>query len=208
MTKSVSSTTIFRLRKVMFLFFMLFFAMTSWLVINRPDMKNSYSVFVEFDNAYGIKPGTPVRLRGLDIGSVVNIDMNLHSVLVLIRINSSSSVIPKRSLVETTQTGLLNDCVIDIIPQEYIKSRIIGMTNPLSHLCRDDKIVCHLSYLEGDRGLNYDDLVRATTRISQRFDDPRFFNLFYVFLTNSIRITDNMINTMAEIADSVLFLTK
>lgn len=54
-------------------------------------------------------------------------------------------------------------------------------------------------YVTGDRGLNYDDLVRSTTRISQRFDDPRFFNLFYVFLQNGIEITDVIIELITEI---------
>lgn len=56
-------------------------------------------------------------------------------------------------------------------------------------------------YVTGDRGLNYDDLVRSTTRISQRFDDPRFFNLFYVFLQNSIELTDVILELVMSALD-------
>jgi len=160
-----------------------------------------YSIFIEFDNANGIRPGTPLRLRGINIGSVVDLTSEINSVLVLVDINSSLITIPKNSLIETNQTGLLNDTAIDILPLDLIMQKNESfIPSPLSPDCLSSRILCHLSYVEGERGLNYDDLIRATTRISQRFDDPRFFNLFYTFLQNGIEFSDNIVSISSDIS--------
>lgn len=160
-----------------------------------------YSFFIEFSNSYGISKGTLIRMRGVSIGSVQNVQLKMNSVLVLARINSSKITIPKNSIIETTQTGLLNESSIDIIPLEIFRLQDYNNYDPLSDNCNSFSIICHKTYITGDRGLNYDDLVRSTTRISQRFDDPRFFNLFYVFLQNSIELTENFLDLMSSASD-------
>nr|YP_009313663.1 Hypothetical protein ycf22 [Helminthocladia australis]SCW21917.1 Hypothetical protein ycf22 [Helminthocladia australis] len=206
--KNISSDIRTDLQKIIFLCLMILFIIASWFTINKTFVNTGYSVFVEFDSAYGIKPGTPVRLRGLNIGSVVDISSELNSVLAIINIHSRRLVIPKNSLIESNQTGLLNDAVLDILPLEEVQISSNVILNPLSDSCSDDKILCHLSYVQGDRGLNYDDLVRATTRISQRFDDPRFFNLFYMFLHNSVEVTDQVINIFTDLSDLLEFSSR
>lgn len=122
--------------------------------------------------------------------------MKVNSIIVIAYINSSKILIPKHSLIETNQTGLFNDTVIDIIPLEIIDIEIMDV-NVFSDSCLKSDVLCHYHYLKGYRGLNYDDLVRAATRISQRFDDPRFFSLFYLFLQNNIDISDEILNTLS-----------
>jgi phospholipid/cholesterol/gamma-HCH transport system substrate-binding protein len=172
----------------------------------------NYSFFIEFDNLHGISRGTPIRMRGIDIGSIQSTKLKLDCVLALAKINSSKIFIPRDSIIETNQTGLLNEPVIDIIPFGIpsISSHINH--NPLSNSCDSSSIICDQMYITGDRGLNYDDLVRSTTRISQRFDDPRFFNLFYVFLQNGIEVTDTFLELIASLLDvtsiSYIYLQK
>lgn len=186
------------MRKLLFLLLLISFSIFSWFIVNKKVYHRSYSIFVEFENAHGIRPGTSLRLRGFDIGSVIDVTSEINSILVLININSCSYLIPKNSLIETNQTGLLNDSIIDIIPLEILSAEESLHLDPLDSQCIDSKILCHLSYVEGERGLNYDDLIRATTRISQRFDDPRFFNLFYIFLQNGIELSDNILNIAVD----------
>nr|YP_009315096.1 Hypothetical protein ycf22 [Titanophycus setchellii]SCW23551.1 Hypothetical protein ycf22 [Titanophycus setchellii] len=206
--KTISSCKSVEIRNIAFFLFIICFSFISWFFINKYTVNKSYSVFVEFHSAHGIKQGSPVRLRGVVIGSVVEISSEVNSVLALVKFNSSSLLIPRNSLIETNQTGLLNDSILDIIPLETISSsKQIGL-DPLSAHCNDSQILCHLSYVQGDRGLNYDDLIRATTRISQRFDDPRFFNLFYMFLQNSLEITDHVLDAVTDISDLMNFLTR
>nr|YP_009293880.1 hypothetical protein Ahnf_083 [Ahnfeltia plicata]AOM65568.1 hypothetical protein Ahnf_083 [Ahnfeltia plicata]UAT97391.1 hypothetical protein Ahn.pli.Chile.pt_023 [Ahnfeltia plicata] len=200
----IRSHTIFRDTKYLAgIILVIFFTLVTWLIINFKVGYKGYSFFIEFDNAHGIQEGTPLRLRGINIGNVKEIKMELNSVLTLAHINSVLTLIPRNSVIETNQTGLLNEAVIDIIPLDIISHKDKMHLSPLSKACNDSMIVCNRTYLEGDRGLNYDDLVRATTRISQRFDDPRFFNLLYVFLQNSIELSDGILDITVSFSDII-----
>lgn len=113
---------------------------------------------------------------------------------MLVTINSSQILIPKNSLFEVNQAGLFNDFIINVVPLDYVRS-----TEQYSHDIIFDQSVhsCfikHNSYVKGYKGVNYDDLIRATTRITQRFDDPRFFSLFYLLLNNTFSLTDELLN--------------
>ena len=147
-----------------------------------------YSFFIEFDNANGIVIGTPIKMRGIQVGSIKNMQLKQNCILVLAEIYSHNIIITRDSIIETTQTGLLNDSVIEIIPLNVLVDYL--NVSPVSFSCDSSKIVCNNSYVLGDRGLNYDDLVRSTTRISQRFDDPDLFYLFHLLLKSSIEIVE------------------
>nr|QVY57947.1 hypothetical protein [Betaphycus gelatinus] len=190
---------------VVFLFFICF-TFIIWLIINFNPTTQGYSVFIEFTNAYGIREGTSLRMRGINIGYVKRIKMNLNSILVMVNVRSEHIVIPKNSIIETSQTGLLNEAVIDIVPLESLSIKDIERSNVFSEDCNISKIICHLNYLQGERGLNYDDLVRAATRISQRFDDPVFFNIFYLFLRNTIEISDDIVNITFDTSNLISML--
>ena len=181
---------------------------TMSFIVNKKFLNKSYSIFIEFDNAHGIRPGTVLRLRGLSIGRIISIKLHVNTVVVLAKINSSLNPIPRNVLIETNQTGLLNEAVIDIFPLENIEILNKQFIDPLSSKCLNSKIICNLSHLKGNRGLNYDDLVRATTRISQRFDDPRFFNLLYIFLHNGIELSDNIVYLSLQLLDLLYRLQK
>lgn len=198
--KIKSSDINVELKKIFFLLLAVMFVLSSWFFVKKQYQSRGYSIFIEFDNANGIRPGTPIRLRGINIGSVVDITSEINSVLVLVDINNSLIAIPKNSLIETNQTGLLNDTAIDILPLDLVAQSKNMIVSPLSSECFSSRILCHLSYVEGERGLNYDDLIRATTRISQRFDDPRFFNIFYTFLQNGIEFSDNIVSISSDIS--------
>lgn len=175
-------------RKLLIFIFSLF--LLQFLYFLR--LKNSkYSFFIEFNHANGITLGTPIRMRGINIGHIQNMRLKIDCILVIAKINSNKIIISKDSIIETTQTGLLNESVVDIIPVKRFDKYL--NYSPSSSFCDTSIIICNNAYVLGDRGLNYDDLVRSTTRISQRFDDPRFFYLSYLFLQNSIELTDSLL---------------
>nr|WGH13764.1 hypothetical protein Ycf22 [Lophurella pseudocorticata] len=154
---------------------------------------NGYFLFVEFNDAYGLKEGTSVNLRGVKVGYVSRVGIHFNKVIVLLNINKRNHVIHQNSIFEATQVGLFNDIVVTITPLENIESKNFMSTFILDKDCSSLSIICPNSYIRGYKGINYDDLVRATTRISQRFDDPRFFNLFYLLLKNGINISDEVL---------------
>nr|AYR06522.1 hypothetical protein [Rhodogorgon sp.] len=172
------------------------------MTISLQSKNKSYSFFIEFENVNGIREGTPIRLRGLEVGLIQSIKIKSNSILTLAKISSNNVYIPRDSIIETNQTGLLNQTIIDIIPLNSFNLKL--NLNPLSTECYLSSIICNGMYLEGDRGLNYDDLIRSTTRISQRFDDPRFFNLFYIFLQNSIELSDTILEVTHNFSDVIL----
>ena len=139
-------------------------------------------------------------MRGVNIGYIQSLKISPNSVLVSVYITSSDILIPKNSIIETSQTSLFNNTIIDIIP---IEKKIINHwhnINVFHQNCYKSQVLCNHQYIVGERGLNYDDLIRATTRISQRFDDPRLFSLFYFFLQNSLEISDSFVNISTNIA--------
>jgi len=139
-------------------------------------------------------------MRGVNIGYIQSLKINPNSVLVSVYITSSDILIPKNSIIETSQTSLFNNTIIDIIPLEKKLTNNLQNINVFHQDCYKSQILCNHQYIVGERGLNYDDLIRATTRISQRFDDPRLFNLFYFFLQNSLEISDDFVNISANMS--------
>ena len=151
----------------------------------------SYSLFVEFNDAYGLKIGTSVNYKGVKIGYISKINIHSNRVIVLINIKGLDVLLPKDSVFEANQIGLFNDRVINITPPQnfHLYDSEKYSNSYLSH----QYYIKPNSYVKGYKGINYDDLIRATTRIAQRFDDPRFFSLFYLLLQNTIEISDDLV---------------
>nr|YP_009395949.1 hypothetical protein [Dasya naccarioides]ARW65135.1 hypothetical protein [Dasya naccarioides] len=187
--------------------FLLIFCFYLLLSLFKKKISKGYSLFFEFNNAYGIKNGTQVNFRGVQVGYIKKIYMKVNSIVFLVYIQSDKIIIPKKSIIETNQTGLFNDTVIDIVPlnkiQIYNYSDIVknNLIDVFSKSCLNSNFLCNYHYLYGTRGLNYDDLIRAVTRISQRFDDPRFFSVFYMFLNNTLDISEDILNILRLTSD-------
>nr|YP_010196726.1 hypothetical protein LKZ11_pgp153 [Gracilaria cliftonii]UAD84530.1 hypothetical protein [Gracilaria cliftonii] len=145
-------------------------------------------------------------MRGISIGYVNKIQVKYNYVLIKVNITLSSILIPKNSLVETTQTGLLNDTVIDITPLQTISNQDAEKFNVFNKSCLKSVFLCHYDYIKGERGLNYDDLVRAATRISQRFDDPMLFQLARMLLQNTIDISNEFIEVTDNMSSITIFI--
>lgn len=169
----------------------------------------SYRIYIEFNNASGLHAGTLVRYRGSSIGKVVSLFYKDNNILTAIEIRPATIIIPKNSFIEANQSGLLSETIIDITPLNNLNLRSENnlSISPRSKYCNDDIIVCHGNYMKGYKGLNYDDLVRATTRISQRFDDPNLFENFNLLLQNTIDLTDNLTQLSNEL-NSIIHIIK
>ena len=162
-------------------------------------------MFIEFYNAFGLSSGTDVYMRGIKIGYVQDLKLKLNSVVILVHVNSTNIFIPKNSVVEITQTGVLKEAVVDVIPLENINyDQIIGISH-FSENCYKSKVLCNHHHLYGERGINYDDLIRATTRISQRFDDPRLFSICYLIFQRLLDVSNIMLNFSYD-SNKIIFL--
>ena len=83
---------------------------------------------IEFPVACGISVGTPVRIRGVPVGGVLGVQPSLERVDVLVEIRDASTVIPRNSLVEANQSGLIAEPLVDITPQLPVPA-YTGMAN-------------------------------------------------------------------------------
>lgn len=127
-----------------------------------------YQAILEFPVACGITVGTPVRVRGVPVGGVLSVQPSLERVDVLVEIRDSATVIPRNSLIEANQSGLIAEPLVDITPQVPIP---VYVANPLDEACEGEgKVVCHQGRIRGRRGVALDDLVYVCTKIARQMD--------------------------------------
>ena len=127
-----------------------------------------YQAILEFPVACGISVGTPVRIRGVPVGGVLSVQPSLERVDVLVEIKDTTTVIPRNSLIEANQSGLIAEPLIDITPQPPVP---VYTANPLDEECEQEgKVVCHQGRIKGERGVALDDLVYVCTKIARQMD--------------------------------------
>nr|WDB00576.1 ORF193 [Cavernulicola chilensis] len=177
----------------------LLFSLVFWIA-QLKIVGNSYRLYMKFEDASGIYTGTLVKFRGSPIGKVISTLQRNSDVLAAVEIHPATVVIPQNSIVEANQSGLLSETVIDLIPLCHIKMspKDNSLYNPLpiSNKCNSNVIMCHGDYIQGEKGINYDDLVRATTRLSQRFDDPDLHD----DMVKAVKSTSNLAENLTELS--------
>jgi phospholipid/cholesterol/gamma-HCH transport system substrate-binding protein len=133
----------------------------------------SYRATIIFPNAGGMTPGTKVSYRGVKVGQVVSVIPQVDGVETQIEIAPATLLIPSHSLVEASQSGLVGETSIDIIPLstkplDQVKAK------PLDKDCNPKLIICNGSRLIGEEELNVKSLIRSMFKISKMLEDPAF----------------------------------
>ena len=70
-----------------------------------------------------------VQIRGVAVGSVAEVQSSLERVTVTADIKEPSTVIPRNSLIEANQSGLIAEPLIDITPQLPIPTYTVSRTS-------------------------------------------------------------------------------
>lgn len=89
-----------------------------------------------------------LQIRGVPVGSVLSVQPSLEQVNVLVEIKEPTTVIPRNSLIEANQSGLIAESLIDITPQLPIPDYKVGtctFTNLLYDLNRQSSAVWFFS---------------------------------------------------------------
>ncbi|CAL8471566.1 g11108 [Coccomyxa elongata] len=162
-----------------------------------------YQCVLEFPLACGITVGTPVRIRGVPIGSVLSLNASLEKVEVLTEVKKSSTVIPRNSHIEANQSGLIAEPLIDITPQLPIPDY---KASPLDAECEaEGKIVCHQGHIKGHPGVAMDDLVYICTKIARQMDAQGLDRIFDAAeaATSAIEEARPLLQRVVELVDEV-----
>ncbi|XP_019058469.1 PREDICTED: protein TRIGALACTOSYLDIACYLGLYCEROL 2, chloroplastic-like isoform X2 [Tarenaya hassleriana] len=116
----------------------------------RPKFRKYQTVF-EFPQASGICTGTTVRIRGVNVGNVIRVNPSLKNIEAVAEIDDDKIIIPRNSLVEVNQSGLLMETMIDITPRDPIPGPSVG---PLHPECdKEGLIVCDWQKIMGYQGI-------------------------------------------------------
>ncbi|XP_028798254.1 protein TRIGALACTOSYLDIACYLGLYCEROL 2, chloroplastic-like isoform X1 [Neltuma alba] len=135
-----------------------------------------YTAVFEFAQACGLSTGTPVRIRGVTVGNVIRVNPSLESIEAVVEIEDDKTIIPRNSLIEVNQSGLLMETLIDITPRDPVPTPTAG---PLDQECqKEGLIVCDREKMKGYQGVSLDALVGIFTRIGRDVEEIGVFNTY------------------------------
>ncbi|KAG2441473.1 hypothetical protein HXX76_003095 [Chlamydomonas incerta] len=151
-------------------------ALVMWARGNALRTGTPYQATIEFPLACGIQIGTPVRIRGVQVGQVLAVKPSLERVDVLVEVNDVSTVIPRNSVIEANQSGLIAEPLVDITPQMPVPDY---KALPHEPRCQDESlIVCSNGHIQGRQGVALDDLVYIMTRLARQAESDGVDKVF------------------------------
>jgi phospholipid/cholesterol/gamma-HCH transport system substrate-binding protein len=168
-----------------------------WLNRITPG-SSSYKAVVEFANAGGMQKGSPVRYRGVKVGSISSIKTGANAVDVEIEINDPQLKIPADSKIEANQSGLINESIIDITPppNAQVPQDIAG---PLDKDCNPGLIICNESAkLKGEIGISVDELIRESSDFAAQYNNKEFYDNVNRLLVTSANAADSVAKLSRE----------
>lgn len=138
-----------------------------------------YHVWVQFDDANGMKVGAPVRYRGVDVGKIQLLKANANGILVQLQIQRSDLLIPQDVQVQANQAGLIGETAIDLIPSRPLAEVALNLTpfkncNPQLILCDQGDRPQQATFLKGQVGASFPELLRSTDDFTKAYSNPEF----------------------------------
>jgi phospholipid/cholesterol/gamma-HCH transport system substrate-binding protein len=181
----------------------LFGGIVLWLRGFNPTNR-SYRVTLEFTDqrgladVSGIQSGATVRYRGIPVGRVLEARTTPNAVEVDVEIAPATLVMPKDVAIEASQSGLIGETSIDIIPRAEVPAALLS-ANPLASDCNDQMIVCDGSRLQGQIGVSFKKLIDTTVQFADLFSNPEFFGEIRSLTRNSSSAAAGVTTLTAEV---------
>jgi len=157
----------------------------------------SYQVVVNFPSAVGMQTGSSVRYRGVVVGRVQKIRPADQFAEVEMQISPATLKIPRDSLIQSNQAGLIGETAVDITPITELTAEVA--TNPFAADCKGSAIICDGDRLSGEVGVTFDALISSTIRLSNQLADPILFGNIQSLTRNSSRAAAGVTTLAGEV---------
>lgn len=181
----------------------LFGGIVLWLRGFNPT-NQSYRVTLAFSEARGladvsgIQSGATVRYRGIPVGRVLEARTTPNAVEVDVEITPATLVMPSNVAIEASQSGLIGETTIDIIPRSEVPAAFLA-ANPLAEDCNNQIIVCDGSRLEGEIGVSFKRLIDSSVQFAELFSNPEFFGEIRSLARNSSKAAAGVTTLTGEV---------
>jgi phospholipid/cholesterol/gamma-HCH transport system substrate-binding protein len=161
----------------------IFVAAGLWLRGLGPGSQK-YNIVAQFADAAGIQQGGAVRFRGIRVGKIAAIKPSENGVEVTLEISDPSLKIPKNSIAEVSQTGLIGEPIIEITPQEKV-TLSPDLATAVDSKCDASAILCNNSQMSGRAGASFNELLRRATALVSRYESPEIVDGLKKTLANA-----------------------
>jgi phospholipid/cholesterol/gamma-HCH transport system substrate-binding protein len=152
-----------------------------WINNFRPG-ESSYQFSVLFPDGNGVALGAPVRLRGVRIGQVVAVAPSVDQVKLTVLIEKNI-LIPKQSKITVSQSGLIGETFVDIVPKKGIQVPPVAFADFVEECKKDPNagsvaLICPNSDIaQGVSPVRLAQLLESFDRLAARIDDKFIGNI-------------------------------
>lgn len=150
---------------------------------------------IKFPDASGLDVGSTVRFRGVQVGKVQSVNVQNDGATVTVAIANPSIIIPRSSIIETSQAGFLSNTVINIQPQTELSAD--KNFNPLSNECNNQVVICNGKSIDGSVGVSFTKLLRQTSATLNQIND----NNLMARLSDTLKTTAEAAKSVKKLSD-------
>lgn len=159
--------------------------------------EDGFSFDIKFPDASGLDVGSTVRFRGVQVGKVQSLSIQSDVAIVKVAIANPSLIIPRQSIIETSQSGFLSNAVIDILPQTDVTAN--ASSNPLSDQCNNQIVICSGKSIDGTVGVSFTKLLRQTSATLRQVNDSNLIGN----LSTTLKSTTEAANSIKQLSKRV-----
>jgi len=157
--------------------------------------EDGFSFEIKFPDASGLDVGSTVRFRGVQVGKVQSLSVQSDVAIVKVAIANPRLVIPRQSIIETSQSGFLSNSVIDIQPQMDVTAN--ASSNPLSDQCDNQIVICSGKSIDGTGGVSFTRLLRQTSSALKQVNETNLV----ANLSTTLKSTTEAANSIKKLSD-------
>lgn len=149
----------------------------------------TYEVTINLADAPGLVVGTPVRYRGVRVGSISDVQVGPTGIIAKAKLRDV--IIPSDAIPEVRQSGFVGSSFLDFRQITAVAS-LPDNLSPVSADCDRTIIICNGQEIKGRTGKSLDDLITAANAIADSLDQSQL-----------IENTNSAITKVATAAESV-----